>query len=118
MRVNELISGIKSDVAVKVFGDDLDKLAEIAREVAVVLAGIPGADDTKSAQLSGMHQLDLEIDRAAASRYGLNSSEVNELIETAVGGRTVTTIIEGQRRFALQIRYPESLRKRKRHHEP
>lgn len=111
LRVNELISGIKSDVAVKVFGDDLDKLAEIAREVAAVLAGIPGADDTKSAQLSGMHQLDLEIDRAAASRYGLNSSEVNELIETAVGGRIVTTIIEGQRRFALQIRYPESLRK-------
>ncbi len=111
LRVNELISGIKSDVAVKIFGDDLDLLAKIAAEVAGVLGATPGAFDTKSAQLSGMQQLDIEVDRAAAARYGLNCSEINELIETAVGGKVATTIIEGQRRFDLQIRYPESLRK-------
>lgn len=111
LRVNELISGIKSDVAVKIFGDDLDKLAVIAAEVAGVLGATPGAFDTKAAQLSGMQQFDIEIDRAAAARYGLNCSEINELIETAVGGKVATTIIEGQRRFDLQIRYPENLRK-------
>lgn len=111
LRVNELISGIKSDVAVKIFGDDLDKLAEIATEVAGVIGGVPGAFDAKAAQLSGMRQFDIEIDRAMAARYGLNSSEINELIETAVGGKVTTTIIEGQRRFDLQLRYPESLRR-------
>ena len=111
LRVNELISGIKSDVAVKIFGDDLDKLAEIATEVAGVLGSTPGAYDAKAAQLSGMQQFDIEIDRAAAARYGLNCSEINELIETAVGGKVATTIIEGQRRFDLQVRYPENLRR-------
>lgn len=111
LRVNELISGIKSDVAVKIFGDDLDRLAVIAAEVAGVLGATPGAFDTKSAQLSGMRQLDIEVDRTAAARYGLNCSEINDLIETALGGKVATTIIEGQRRFDLQIRYPEALRK-------
>lgn len=111
LRVNELISGIKSDVAVKVFGDDLDQLAHIAEEVAAVLAATPGAFDTKSAQLSGMRQLDMQIDRKAAARYGLNPGDINELIETAVGGKVATTIIEGQRRFDLQVRYPEKLRR-------
>ncbi|PKL40381.1 MAG: CusA/CzcA family heavy metal efflux RND transporter [Candidatus Riflebacteria bacterium HGW-Riflebacteria-1] len=111
LRVNELISGIKSDVAVKVFGDDLDLLAKYAGEVAAILATTPGAYDTKSAQLSGMRQLDIQIDRAAAARYGLNAGDVNELIETAVGGKVATTIIEGQRRFDLQVRYPENMRK-------
>ncbi|NCB39425.1 MAG: efflux RND transporter permease subunit, partial [Erysipelotrichia bacterium] len=95
LRVNELISGIKSDVAVKIFGDDLDRLAVIAAEVAGILGATPGAHDTKSAQLSGMQQLDIDINRAAAARYGLNCSEINELIETAVGGKIATTIIEG-----------------------
>ncbi|KAF1079472.1 MAG: CzcABC family efflux RND transporter, transmembrane protein [Candidatus Rifleibacterium amylolyticum] len=111
LRVNELISGIKSDVAVKIFGDDLDLLAKYAVEVSAILAATPGSSDSKSAQLSGMQQLDIQFDRATAARYGLNAADVNELIETAVGGKVATTIIEGQRRFDLQIRYPENIRK-------
>lgn len=110
LRVNELISGIKSDVAVKVIGDDLDTLAGIAEKVAGVVGNTPGAEDAKAAQLSRMRQLDIEIDRAAAARYGINVADVNELVETAIGGKVVSTMIEGQRRFGIAVRFPESVR--------
>ncbi|MBF0500822.1 MAG: efflux RND transporter permease subunit [Candidatus Riflebacteria bacterium] len=110
LRVNELISGIKSDVAVKIFGPDLDILSTFAGKVAAVVGGIPGANDTRSAQMAEMDQIDVEIDRAAASRYGIGISQVNELIETAVGGRVVTVMSEGQRRFAVVVRYAAASR--------
>ncbi|MBP7636013.1 efflux RND transporter permease subunit, partial [Candidatus Ozemobacteraceae bacterium] len=110
LRVNELISGIKSDVAVKVFGPDLEVLASLSRQVTEALGGVPGAVDAKATQLAGMSQLDIEVDRSAAARWGLNVSDVNELIETAVGGRLATTLVEGERRIGVRVRYPHESR--------
>ncbi|OGF44742.1 MAG: metal transporter [Candidatus Firestonebacteria bacterium RIFOXYD2_FULL_39_29] len=110
LRVNELISGIKSDVAVKVFGYDLELLAQKAIEIEHVLAGIPGAKDIKVEQVGGFLQLNIEIDRLAISRYGINVSDVNEIIETAIGGKTVSTIYEEDRRVNLAVRFPETYR--------
>ncbi len=110
LRVNELISGIKSDVAVKVFGEDLDTLTRLSGEVLAALGKTRGASDVKATQLSTMSQLDVQVDRAAASRYGLNVAEINDLIGMAVGGRVATTLIEGQRRFDVLVRYPPEVR--------
>jgi len=110
LRVNELISGVKSDLAVKVFGDDLELLKKFGDRIATVLRGIEGARDIKVEQVSGMNQLDVEIDRAAVARYGINIADVNESIETGVGGRAATTLIEGQRRFKVIVRLPEAER--------
>jgi cobalt-zinc-cadmium resistance protein CzcA len=111
LRVNELISGVKSDLAVKVFGDDLEVLKTVADRVATVLRGLEGAQDVKVEQVSGMDQLDVIIDRAAVARYGVNVADVNEVLETGFAGRTATTLIEGQRRFAVVVRLPEAERR-------
>jgi cobalt-zinc-cadmium resistance protein CzcA len=110
LRVNELISGVKSDLAVKVFGPDLDVLKRFADRAAAIMGGIDGARDVKVEQVSGMSQLDVIIDREAVARYGIKIAEVNAAIETAVAGRKATTLIEGQRRFAVVVRFPESAR--------
>ncbi|MEW6011880.1 MAG: CusA/CzcA family heavy metal efflux RND transporter [Elusimicrobiota bacterium] len=110
LRVNELISGIKSDVAIKVFGYDLELLAEKAEEIERVIGAIRGAKDVKVEQVAGFLQLDIEIDRAAIARYGINVSDVNEVIETAIGGKSVSTIYEEDRRFNLAVRFPENRR--------
>ncbi|MCB4791474.1 MAG: CusA/CzcA family heavy metal efflux RND transporter [Elusimicrobia bacterium] len=110
LRVNELISGIRSDVAIKVFGYDLELLAEKAEEIEHVVMGVKGAADVKVEQVSGFLQLDIDIDRAAIARYGINASDVNEVIETAIGGKTVSTIYEEDRRFNLSVRFPEDRR--------
>ncbi|OGF53445.1 MAG: metal transporter [Candidatus Firestonebacteria bacterium RIFOXYC2_FULL_39_67] len=110
LRVNELISGIKSDVAVKLFGYDLALLAQKAEEIERVLAGISGANDVKVEQVGGFLQLDIKIDRLAIARYGINVGDVNEIIETAVGGKTVSTIYEEDRRFNLAVRFPVTRR--------
>ena len=110
LRVNELISGVKSDLAVKVFGDDLEVLKKFGDRIATVLRGIEGARDIKVEQVSGMDQLDVEIDRAAVARYGINIADVNEAIETGLGGRAATTLIDGQRRFKVVVRLPEAER--------
>ncbi|HOU53613.1 MAG TPA: CusA/CzcA family heavy metal efflux RND transporter [Myxococcota bacterium] len=111
LRVNELISGVKGDLAVKVFGDDLEALKRVADRVATVLRGIEGAQDVKVEQVSGMDQVDVEIDRAAVARYGINVADVNEAIEIGFGGRAATTLIEGQRRFKVVVRLPEADRR-------
>ncbi|MGA8892306.1 MAG: CusA/CzcA family heavy metal efflux RND transporter [Anaeromyxobacteraceae bacterium] len=111
LRVNELISGVKSDLAVKVFGPDLEVLKGFADRVGAALHGVKGARDVKVEQVSGMDQIDLVIDREAAARHGIGVGEVNDTVETAVAGRTATTLIEGQRRFAVTVRFPESARK-------
>ncbi|MEI8344869.1 MAG: CusA/CzcA family heavy metal efflux RND transporter, partial [Candidatus Omnitrophota bacterium] len=110
LRVNELISGIKSDVAIKIFGYDLELLAEKAEEIEHIIGGVRGAKDIKVEQVAGFLQLDIEIDRAAIARYGINVSDVNEIIETAIGGKAATTIYEEDRRFNLVVRFPESRR--------
>lgn len=111
LRVNELISGVKSDLAVKVFGPDLAQLKESADRIAAVVVGVPGARDVKVEQVAGMTQLEVEVDRAAAARYGLGPAEVNATLETAFGGRPVTTLVEGERRTPVVVRLAEAARR-------
>ena len=110
LRVNELISGVKSDLAVKVFGPELEVLKSFADRMAPVLQGVAGAEDVKVEQVSGMSQYNLIIDRAAVARYGINVADVNAAIETAVAGKVAGTLIEGQRRFAIAVRFPAASR--------
>jgi heavy metal efflux system protein len=110
LRVNELISGVKSDLAVKVYGADLEKLKSVADRIAGVLSGIPGARDVKVEQVSGMDQVEVKLNRQELARYGINVADVNELIETAVGGKDATTVIDGRIRIATVVRFPPSAR--------
>jgi cobalt-zinc-cadmium resistance protein CzcA len=110
LRVNELISGVKSDLAVKIFGPDLAVLKKFADRAAAAVAGVEGARDVKVEQVSGMTQLDVVIDREAVARHGINIADVNEAIETAIAGRKASTLIEDQRRFAIVARFPEAAR--------
>ena len=107
LRVNELISGVKSDLAVKLFGPDLDVLKPQADRIAALMGGIPGAEDVKVEQISGAAQVQIVVDRKAIARYKINLSDINSLIETAVGGEIATTVIEAQMRFAMLVRFPE-----------
>ncbi|MDP2811526.1 MAG: efflux RND transporter permease subunit, partial [Rhodocyclaceae bacterium] len=110
MRFNELISGVRSDVAVKVFGDDLDVLLKTGEEIAEVLEKIPGAADVKVEQITGLPMLTVRIDRQKISRYGLNVVDVQQVVEVAVGGKEAGQVFEGDRRFDLLVRLPERLR--------
>ncbi len=110
LRVNELISGVKSDLAVKVFGPDLGVLKQFADRAAVVVGQVEGARDVKVELVTGMEQLDIELDRDAMARFGINAGDVNEILEAGVAGRTVTRFVEGQQRFAVVVRFPESAR--------
>ena len=110
MRMNELIAGVRSDVAVKVFGDDLDALRETGEAIAKVLEEIPGAADVKAEQVTGLPMLELEIDRDALARYGLSQREVQDVLRTAIGGSVAGQIFEGDRRFDVVVRMPEELR--------
>jgi cobalt-zinc-cadmium resistance protein CzcA len=110
LRVNELISGVKSDLAVKVFGPDLEVLKKFADRAGNVIQGIEGARDLKVEQVSGMSQLDVVIDRDAVARYGIKVADVNAVIEAAIAGKKATMLIEEQRRFAVVVRFPESAR--------
>ncbi len=110
LRVNELISGIKSDLAVKIFGPDLDLLREKGARFAAILNTLEGAEDVKVEQSAGFMQIDIHANRSAMARHQINVEDINVLIETAVGGKVVSRIIEGQRRFDLLIRYAEHAR--------
>jgi len=112
MRFNELIAGVRSDVAVKVFGDDLEILLETGEEIGEVLERVPGAADVKVEQVTGLPVLTIHLNRAEMARYGLNVSEVQEVIEIALGGKTAGEVFEGDRRFDLLVRLPEELRGR------
>lgn len=109
-RVDEMVSGVRSDVAVKIFGDDLDKLRDLAGEVARVAGGIKGSQDVRVERISGQQYLQIEIDRQAIARYGLNVSDIHDIIEIAIGGKRATDIFEGERRFAAAVRLPEDFR--------
>jgi cobalt-zinc-cadmium resistance protein CzcA len=110
LRFNELISGVRSDVAVKVFGDDMDVLAATGKEIAEVLQRIPGAAEVKVEQTGGLPMLTVNIDREKTSRYGLNIGDVQEALAIATGGREAGTMFEGDRRFDIVVRLPETLR--------
>lgn len=110
MRFNELISGVRSDVAVKVFGDDLDKLLELSEEIEHALADIPGASDVKVEQVTGLPVLTVEMDRSAMARLGINAVDVQEVVEIAVGGKKSGQVFEGDRRFDLIVRLSDDIR--------
>ncbi|MBK7405098.1 MAG: CusA/CzcA family heavy metal efflux RND transporter [Phycisphaerales bacterium] len=110
MRFNELISGVRGDVAVKVYGDDFDSMETTARQVLSVLQSIPGVADAKAEQTEGLPVMTVDIDRAAIARYGLSVHDVQEVVAVAIGGREAGQVFEGDRRFDLVVRLPDALR--------
>ncbi|WP_431273245.1 CusA/CzcA family heavy metal efflux RND transporter [Variovorax ureilyticus] len=110
LRFNELVSGVRADVAVKVFGDDMDVLNKTAREIEGVLKSIPGAAEVNVEQTTGLPMLTVNIDREKVTRYGLNIADVQDTIATAIGGQNAGTLFEGDRRFGIVVRLPEKVR--------
>ena len=110
LRFNELVSGVRADVAVKVFGDDMDVLNSTAREIEEILKSIPGSAEVNVEQTTGLPMLTVNIDREKATRYGLNIADVQDTIATAVGGRNAGTLFEGDRRFDIVVRLPDNVR--------
>lgn len=110
MRFNELISGVRTDVAVKVYGDDLATLNEVAERVESVVKAIPGAADARVEQTTGLPLMTINPKREILARYGITISEFQEVIEVALGGKTVGQVFEGDRRFDIVVRLPERLR--------
>ncbi len=109
-RVDEMVTGVRSDVAVKVFGDDLDRLKAAAEDIARVARGVRGLRDMRVERVGGQQYLTLDIDRQAIARQGLNVADVQDVIEMAIGGKAATEIYEGERRFQAVVRLPERLR--------
>ena len=110
LRFNELISGVRSDVAVKIFGDDMEVLNKSAEEVSAMLQKIQGSSEVKVEQTTGLPMLTVNIDRQKAARYGLNVADIQDTVATAIGGREAGTMFEGDRRFDILVRLPEALR--------
>ncbi|MBI2735893.1 MAG: CusA/CzcA family heavy metal efflux RND transporter [Rhodospirillales bacterium] len=110
MRFNELISGVRSDLGVKVFGDDLDTLLSIAAKVQAIVQSVPGAADVRTEQVAGLPMLTVKPNRAALARYGISLAELQEVVEIAVGGKEAGLVFEGDRRFDIVMRLPEHLR--------
>lgn len=110
LRVDELVSGVKSAIGIKIFGDDLDVLKNKAEAVARVLGKVRGAADVNVEKVSGLAYLQIEIDRDKLARYGINVADVQEVVETAIGGKEATKVYEGQKVFGLAVRFPESAR--------
>jgi cobalt-zinc-cadmium resistance protein CzcA len=110
MRLDEVVSGVKADVAVKIFGPDAAVLEQLGREMHAMLATVPGAADLQVEVLSGAAQIEIAIDREATARYGLNVAHVQELVETAIGGVQATEVLDGARRFAVLVRFPADVR--------
>lgn len=113
MRFNELISGIRADVAIKIYGDDLDKLMDIAKEVYQVVSPVQGAEDTRIEQASGLPTLTIQIDRSRLALYGLHMKDVQDAIETTLSGKDTGLVYQGDQRFQLVVRLKDKERKDK-----
>lgn len=109
-RVDELLTGVRSDVAVKLFGDDMAKLKSKADEIAKIAGTVQGAVDIRVEKVTGQQYLNITINRQDIARQGINASDIHDIIETAIGGKVATEIYEGQRRFSAAVRFPESFR--------
>ena len=109
-RVDEMVTGVRSQLAIKVFGDDIAELRRISETVARILRSVPGSQDIRIERLSGQQSLRIEIDRFAIARYGLNVADIHDIIETAIGGKDVTWLYEGERKFAVTVRFPAERR--------
>jgi len=110
MRFNELIAGVRSDVAIKIFGDDMEKLVSSAGKIEHILADISGAADVRMEQVTGLPVLTLELNRDEMARLGLNVSDVQDAVKIAIGGKSAGQVFEGDRRFDLLVRLPEGTR--------
>lgn len=110
MRFNELIAGVRGDLAIKIFGDEFEPLLQSANQVAAILRATKGAVDVKVEQTSGLSVLDIAVDKAEIARRGLSLSAVQEVIGTAIGGRDAGLVFEGDRRFEIVVRLPEDIR--------
>src|SRR5579885_1800853 len=108
-RVNDMIAGVKGDVAIHLYGDDLDRMMAIGAQILGVLRGLPGAADLKMIPRMGLPSVNIQVDRAAVARYGINAPDVLDAVET-IGGHVVGQVIEGQARFPLQVRFEKSVR--------
>jgi len=111
MRLDEAVTGVKADVAVKIFGDDEEALERKADEIVQLVRRVPGAADVRREVFSGAAEWQVDIDRGELARYGLNVSDVRDLIEAAVAGKPVTEVIDGRRRFQVVVRLPEQYRR-------
>jgi cobalt-zinc-cadmium resistance protein CzcA len=109
-RVDELLTGVRADVAVKIFGEDLQVLKSKADEIAKRASKITGSADIKIEKISGQQYLNINLDRQAIARYGFNASDINDFIETAIGGKIATRVFEGQRSYSAAVRFPENHR--------
>jgi Cu(I)/Ag(I) efflux system membrane protein CusA/SilA len=109
-RIDMLTTGVRSEVGVKIFGTDLTTLEDAARRVSDVLRQVPGASNVYPEQVTSGQYLNIEIDRAAAARYGIGVADIQQVIETAIGETTLTTTIEGRRRFPVRVRYASEYR--------
>jgi len=110
MRVDELISGVRAQLAVTLFGDDLDELVKVGDQIQDVVARVPGAVDIQTEQVTGQPQIQIRVDRTAISRYGLNVNDVLDAVQTAIGGEEAGQVFEGVRRFDINLRLQESYR--------
>lgn len=110
MRVDELVSGVKSAIGIKIFGDDLEVLKAKGESVARILRTVPGAADVEVEKVSGLAYLRIEIDRAKIARYGINVANVQEIVEIAIGGKEASKVYEGMKVFNLAVRFPEEAR--------
>ncbi len=111
MRFNELIAGVRADVAIKLFGDDFGQLLPTAEKLAAVLRTVPGAADTRVEQITGLPVMSIEVDREAIARYGLTVADVQEVVSIAIGGREAGQVFEGDRRFPIVVRLPDEFRR-------
>ncbi|MDP2258578.1 MAG: CusA/CzcA family heavy metal efflux RND transporter [Caulobacter sp.] len=111
MRFNELLSGVRADVAIKVFGDDLDQLLEVGNAVEAVISGVEGAEDVSVEQVTGLPVLLIKPDRAALSRLGISMDDVQQVVSASIGGVVAGQVFEGDRRFDVVVRLPETLRR-------
>jgi cobalt-zinc-cadmium resistance protein CzcA len=109
-RMNETVSGVRSDVGVKIFGDDLDVLVRTATQVQAILQRVRGAADVKTEQVEGLPVLTIKVSRQALSRFGINIADVQNLVEIAVAGKSEGRVFEGDKRFEIVVRLPEHLR--------
>lgn len=109
-RVDEMVTGVRSQLAVKVFGDELEELKDVSEQVARILKSVSGSADIRIERLSGQQALTVDIDRKAIARHGLNVADVQSVLESAIGGKDVTTLYEGERRYSVVVRFPEAYR--------
>ncbi len=110
MRFSELVSGVKADIGIKIFGEDLDVLKQKADEIAAVVRALPGAVDVEVEQVEPIPVLQFDIDREAIARYGVSISEIQELVSSALGGEEIGQIVEGDKRFGMVVRLPDEIR--------